>query len=250
MQCKHTHLAKNADKWTIFGAAGEAVASFISDAYWLGGLIDLMAQLDEGGVGLSWYGLGIGCALSLGLTIGSVYAHSVVNINHQEGHAHEHHRGHAHGQSHKHDSLLAEQGENHAHSIGNINHQEEHPHEHHKGHAHGQSLKEHDSLLAERGDDQHAHLTMMQKAALVGDFISHVGDIAGPITFVAEIAAKDRMPAWGTALVQCSATLFGAAASVAGVRTCKNNMLLLNRQNEHCEHNSSEESHANYEPTN
>ncbi len=209
MQCKHTHLIKGADKWTKLGATGEAVASFISDAYWLGGLIDLIAQLDENSVGLSWYGLGIGCALSFGLTVGSVYAHSVVNINHQEGHIHQAYDEHLHGPQRP-----------------QIN-----------------SATEDTPIMARLANQEEDSLTTMQKLALASDFISHIGDIAGPITFVAEIAAKDRMSSWATALVQCGATLFGAAASVAGVRTCKNNML---RINQHC-HNPGGDSEG-YQP--
>jgi hypothetical protein len=193
MECKHyhQHTVASADKWTKFGAAGEAVASFISDAYWLGGLVDLVAQLDKTGVGLSWYGLGVGSFFSFILTVGSVYSHTVVNANHQES-------------SHEHRADECE----HQHSVS-------------KHRADEQGL-----LIAD------TPLTVMQKLALIADFVSHTGDIAGPITFVAQIAAREALPSWGTALVQCGATLFGGVSSVAGVRTCKKNMEARNAQME------------------
>jgi hypothetical protein len=72
-------------------------------------------------------------------------------------------------------------------------------------------------------------LTKLQKLALIGDYLSHIGEITGPLTFVADLVANNRLPRWGKALVQCGATLFGAVASVANVRTCKNSMVESNK---------------------
>lgn len=198
--CRHTHHSheKKADAWTKIGAAGEAAASFISDAYWLGGLIDLAAQLDDVGVGLSWYGLGFGSALSLLLTVGSVYSHTIVNINHQD-------KNHATDCEHHHEEPTK----------SNVNEDED---------KHIQQ-----KLLTGKGETKPT-LSIPQKLALVSDFVSHTGDIAGPITFIANIASQSALPVWGKALVQCGATLFGGVSSVAGVRTCKNSMLKANKE--------------------
>lgn len=189
-RCNHVHQQTTADVWTKLATAGEATASFISDAYWLGGLIDLAAQLDDAGYGLSWYGMGFGAAIALLTAAGSAYSHTALNLNHQH-----------------------------------------HPAEH------AEEDREREPLLkSSQHERQHqaANITIPQKIALAGDFISHVGDIAGPITFVADIIAKDRLPLWGKALIQCGATLFGGVASVANVRSCRNSMYELNaQQHEH-----------------
>lgn len=198
--CRHDHHSHGhkADAWTKLGAAGEGAASFISDAYWIGGLIDLAAQLDDVGIGLSWYGLGFGCGLSLLLTAGSVYSHTIVNINHQDA--------------------------NHSGECK--------PHQSDKSTKSNSADDEKDiqqKLIANESETQ-PNLTWTQKAALTSDFISHTGDIAGPLTFIANIASRNSLPIWGKALVQCGATLFGSLSSVAGVRTCKNSMLKRNKE--------------------
>lgn len=76
----------------------------------------------------------------------------------------------------------------------------------------------------------HVKLTTTQKLALIGDYISHVGDIAGPMTFVTNLATVHyKTPKWGRLVVQCGATLFGGIASVANVRSCKDAMLEKNQ---------------------
>ena len=79
----------------------------------------------------------------------------------------------------------------------------------------------------------HPSLTIPQKLALFGDYISHTGDIAGPITFVADLATKNTLPRWQQAVVHGGATLFGAICSIADVRTCKRNMEKANEHNHH-----------------
>lgn len=77
--------------------------------------------------------------------------------------------------------------------------------------------------------EQETSLTLLQRAALVGDFISHAGDIAGPITFVVDLASQ-YLPKYGKIISQCGATLFGMMSSVANVRTCQNSMLEINEK--------------------
>lgn len=188
--CRHTHHehSTTADIWTKMAAVGEGTASLISDAYWIGGLIDLAAQLDDDGYGLSWYGMGFGTALALVTAVGSAYSHSMLNINHQ------------------------------AQAASPI-------HEAHEG-----DTEQLINTPADFNHHQPAKLSWPQRAALLGDYISHTGDMAGPITFIANIAAKDRLPIWGKAIIQCGATLFGGVSSLANVRTCKNSMLELNEK--------------------
>lgn len=195
--CRHAHHQKKTDIWTKLAAVGEGTASLISDAYWIGGLIDLAAQLDEDGYGLSWYGMGFGTALALITAAGSVYSHTMLNLNHQNE------KNHHEEADHETESLINSHPEDH---------------DHHQGQAHS-----------------HHHsgrLTWLQRGALTADFISHAGDIAGPITFIAEIVAKERLPWWGKGIIQCSATLFGGVSSIANVRACANSMRELNKKRE------------------
>ena len=76
-------------------------------------------------------------------------------------------------------------------------------------------------------DEEHHHhhdLSFLQKAALVGDFISHTGEVAGPITFVVDLLARNSLPKWANIAKQSGATLFGVITSVADVRTCYESM--------------------------
>lgn len=74
------------------------------------------------------------------------------------------------------------------------------------------------------GHHHHHGLSFFQKAALVGDFISHTGEVAGPITFVVDLAAKNNLPLWANIAKQSAATFFGVVTSVADVRTCYEEM--------------------------
>jgi len=71
-------------------------------------------------------------------------------------------------------------------------------------------------------------LSAVQVIALFGDAISHTGDVAGPLTFIAMLAAKNKLPFWAKLAVQSGTTLFGALASIASVRTCADAMRKMN----------------------
>lgn len=82
-------------------------------------------------------------------------------------------------------------------------------------------------------DDHEKHLTLAQKAALVGDFISHTTDIASPLTFVISLAGGNAFPRWAKGVVYGASSLFGGFCSVAGVRTCKNTLEDHNKTHRH-----------------
>ena len=95
-----------ADAWTNISAVGEMVSSFVSDAYWLATLTDLMGDLDAEELGLSYWGLGTGALIALLTASGAAYCHWNLNkINQkkktgegagthhstsEEGHDHDH----------------------------------------------------------------------------------------------------------------------------------------------------------------
>lgn len=118
-------------------------------------------------------------------------------------------------------ALITSVGTAYSHSVLNLNHQPDNC----------ASVTRENSIQESQASDSllnHPRLSALQKAALIGDFISHTGDIAGPITFVINLGAKETLPIWAKALVECGATLFGGLSSIANVRTCRHNMLKLN----------------------
>ncbi len=68
-------------------------------------------------------------------------------------------------------------------------------------------------------------LTLWQKIALLGDFLSHAGDVAGPMMFVISLAAKDHLSRSAKIGSQVGTLLLGGLGAFAGVRTCKNTMM-------------------------
>lgn len=112
-------------------------------------------------------------------------------------------------------ALLSAAGAAYSHAILNKNHQ----------HADNQHDCNYQSIPEKL---EHHHLTWKQKAALLGDWVSHTGDLAGPITFVTNLATNNRLSRGAKLAVQGTATLFGATATYANVRTCAQNMRQLN----------------------
>ena len=202
-KCKHGHNhghhheenEEKADLLTNLGTIGESVSSFISDSYWLGTLFDLASGFEAEALGLSYYAIAVGATLAILSAGGAAYAHRNLNQHHQK------------------QKKIDEEAP--AETSGLIDHSHEHHHEH----------------TGEHADSHAGHLTTIQKLALVGDFVSHVGDYAGPIVFVTQLATGQKLPRWGKAIAQCGATLFGAVTSLADVRTCKNAMIDANRNN-------------------
>lgn len=192
----HNHGESHADVWTTVATIGEGTASFLSDAYWVATSIDLVASLEGTILGVSPWGLGFGIAVAIVTAGGAAYSHYALNVNFQE-------KDHDHEEADHHRRVI---------SVDQLGDDEE--------------------PLLERDEPDEAPLTLLQKAALTGDFISHTGDIAGPITFVFDLATHNNAPTWGKALAQCGATLFGAFSSVANVRTCGKSMKELNAKRE------------------
>ena len=170
-KCSHQHNHQHADKWTNAAAGGQAIASFISDSYWLATLFDLVSNGKAKVIGLSYAGLIFGAIMAVLSAAGAAYAHRALNKNHQ--------------------------------STPQANIQQD---------------KCKTTALAPQT------LTSLQTLSLVGDFISHVGDLAGPIIFVINIATSNHLPRWGKVSAQLIAFIFASICSIANVRTCKNAM--------------------------
>ncbi len=189
-RCNHHHTTEKEkpDFWTNFAAIGEYASSFISDGYWLAELFDIATGLSEDALGLSYYGITFGALMALLSAYGAAYSHRSLN------------------------TLLQKQEEKTHHGSECI------------------PLVDKSTLKKETDIETgqaHTHLSFMQKLALAGDFLSHAGDRAGPITFVVNLATGNQLSRGYKALVQSATTLFGGLASVASVRSCKNAMLEL-----------------------
>ncbi len=205
----HSHggHTPKADKWTNIAAGGEFVASLISDAYWLGNLFDLAAGFSADAIGLSYYGIASGVTIALLSAGGSAYCHRGVNTVLQESNEQN---------TDPHAEPLTPSHKNAQNGYG--------------------SLNDHLVTNSDSVSTPPKKLSWMQKLALVGDFISHTGDTAGPITFVVCLATRDSMSLVNKILVQSSSSLFGAVCAVANVRACKNAMLEKAEGEEDCRH--------------
>lgn len=204
------HNNARSDIWTNVGAVGEAVSGLISDSYWLATSFDIASRFEEDVMGLSYYGLAFGVIVGLLSAGGAAYCHRQLNTSHQN----EPQNNQRNQTDYDTIQQSSDSSDNCAIAIQETPAAENiHP-----------STDDQDSSsepLVTRGNKK---LTTAQKVALAGDFISHTGENAGPITFVASLATQGALPRWGKSIVQVGATLFGAATSVANVRTCKNNL--------------------------
>jgi len=195
----HYHDPQRPDMWTNIAAGGEATASFISDAYWLATSFDVMFGCIIKAFGLSFYGLSFGVVMALLSAGGAAYSHRTLNTHHQTRQSSEE-------------------------PVDSEDREVQDP----------LNQMENNSLISDEQPDsshEHPHLTAIQKLALIGDAISHTGDIAGPVTFVFNLAINNVLSRFGRALLLCGASLFGAISAVANVRTCRDAMVTTNRIN-------------------
>ena len=191
----HGDEQSKADWITTVGAVVEAGTSLISNSFWLGGWFDLALQFEADVLGLSYYGWAFGVFLALITAGGAAYSHSIVNINHQED------------------------------SKKPVNDQE--------------SKKELEALLnavkdeiekeEKRPQKNEGYLTWLQKIALLGDFISHIGEVSAPITFVIDLATKDTLSYFARVGSYLGASAVGFFGSWANVRTCAMNLKKFNQ---------------------
>lgn len=175
-KCHHDgnhHQHEHSDNWTKLAALGEAVSSFISDAYWLGGIFDVATGCNDDALGLSYYAIAFGAVAALLSASGAAYCHYNLNTLHQSA-------------MRSSDHVL---------------------------------VNERQPLLGES-----VSLTNSQRLALIGDYLSHTGDIAGPLAFVVTLATGNHFTRAHKGIVCGVASFFGGICSVANVRTCANAM--------------------------
>jgi len=182
---RHTH---HADIWTNLAAAGELVTSLISDAYWLASVFDVVSGFKEDAIGVSYYALTFGAVAASLSAAGSSYCHRILNVTHQ--------------------SKAVESNDA---SDNEVQHQ-------------GASLQNERALISEDTPlvPNEVPISNVQKLALLGDFISHTSNVAGPVTFVVNLASDGAMSRVGQAFAQVIACAFGVVFSVANWRSCKN----------------------------
>lgn len=209
MPCSHGHshgdhhAHEHADCWTNLATLGEGLSSFASDAYWLGMSFQLVANGSEDLIGLSYYAFAFGIVMALLSAGGAVFAHRALNQQNQN-----------------------------AKASNNLTVQSNHRIEDACDHDQFQETNLQTStnttitpLLLQ----EHMHAPEMTKVslpfryrlALLGDFISHAGDIAGPLTFVIHIAAGHTFSRSVELTIHGVTAFAGGLFSVANVRTCK-----------------------------
>lgn len=71
-----------ADCWVKSNFVAEIVTGSVSNLYWLGNMVDSLAELSEDFISLSWYGFGFGC-IGIVASFGAAYCHWVTNKRHQ-----------------------------------------------------------------------------------------------------------------------------------------------------------------------
>ena len=213
--CSHHHHSEDkADLWTNLATIGGGASGFVSDAYWLGTILDTFSGLAKANstiIGLSYYAFAFGVTFALLSAGGSAYSHRYLNVFHQN-------------RDHQHTDACCASDLDQMQYCGEA-----------------QSAIDTKPLIADaetglgydESEDssdvqttQKSSLTRYQKLALVGDFISHAGEVAGPLIFVYELATAETSEApFQKALVLCAATLYGGVSSVAGTRSCMNTMI-------------------------
>ncbi len=72
-------------------------------------------------------------------------------------------------------------------------------------------------------------VTALQKFLLLGDYVSHTGELAGPLTMLADLFFGSKMSLGAKLGVHVAATLIGAEGSQSNVRTCYRNMVKSNK---------------------
>ncbi len=220
--CAHHHhdAKEKADFLTNIAAGGDLMASLLSDSFFLAQFFDVATGLAADAFGVSFYGMGFGALIALLSAAGAAYTHRVLNVQHQKVETHCKHTAQSqkdpiHEYQSEPDVEVGREGEEAFLSQANENNQgmQEHKHCQHEHHQH---------------KHKHASLTWKQWFALMGDAVSHTSDIAGPLTFIVELATGSSLSRWAKGIAYCGATLFGAVSTAANVRTCKNAMLKQN----------------------
>lgn len=189
----HHHHGDKADIWTNLSSVGEFACNFVTTAYWSGGLIDLVFGLQSNALGLSYIGMAAGCVIAFLVAIGTMYAHRVLNVHHQE----------------------AEPNSSDP-----------------KTQTSNESVSDNKKTTSEAKKTT-AKLTRGQYFALAGDFVSHALDYAAPITFVFTLALGAGLALWAKCLIQFLPLLVGAVCGWASLRTCKQAMLKQNEKEGH-----------------
>jgi hypothetical protein len=237
----HHNDNEKADFWTKYGGVIEFGREFVSTTYWFGGLVDYTLYAVGSDValtmiGLSWWGLGIGAGVAVFSAIGTTYCHYIQNLNNQI--KQENLRKElAAKNSIKDSSRKASFSEDFIEpdlELGNSTT----PYQklsdvstHAAVQAKLSALPQVQAKLSAMPPVQ-AKLSAPQKAALVGDGISHTGENAGPAMFVFNLATRNvLLPKWVPHAVTIASTVFvGIFGSWANVRTCRENLYEYNQR--------------------
>ncbi len=201
----HSHGANNesytADLWTKSGAAIGGLTSYLTNTFWVAELVDTAFSLEASAIGVSYYGAAVGLTVGFFIAAGDTYSH--YNLNREGQHVAAN------------DTAVTDT---------------EHP----------ESSSEEENRLTSPINVETVSqlpnvtpvstgLTHIQKASLVLDCISHAGEIAGPLTFVYELAtANAALPGWVKKAAIAGTTTIGFFGSISDVRTCRTAFIKAN----------------------
>lgn len=206
----HHHDNEKADFWTIANTAAEGTTSFISDSYWLASVFDLCTGLEKDFLGVSKYGAAFGLTLALVSAGGSALCHLNLNTLLQPD-THVHTPNCSHNKPTQEYCQVIPPPTNEERLEAQINDKSSAP-----------------LLTPAKSETIH----WWQKLALAGDWLAHTGDIAGPLTFVVELATVSNPLSRGAKIgVQCGASFFGAVGAYAQMRSCREAIIEMNRKN-------------------
>jgi hypothetical protein len=227
----HHNDSEKADFWTNYGGFIEFGREFVSTTYWFGGLVDYTLYAVGSDValtmiGLSWWGIGIGAGVACFSAIGTTYCHYIQNLNIQikKENLKKELAAKNSATNYSQKASFSEECIEPDLELGNST----------TPYQKLPAVSTHASLQAKLSapPQVQAKLSAPQKAALVGDGISHTGENAGPAMFVFNLSTRNvLLPKWIPHAVTIASTIFvGMFGSWANVRTCKENLYEYNQR--------------------
>lgn len=238
--CTHDH-GDNADFKTWAALGGDAVGTFTGNAYWFALVADLIREVATGSepkddiLELSWPALGTGIFLALLCLFGTMKCHLTRNTNYQNGEKKSpvNDASFTTSQNVNNYNALIDSHQSTANDASSATSQNinsynplvdtENPA------SNPLSSVSEDKTLLTVNNGAEIGTTGWQKIALALDYVSHIGEYAGPFFFVFDLATTSSCSPQNQLIAHLAFTTASAFFALADVRTCKNNLIVKNR---------------------